>query len=992
MTKFKSIITVGVVFATLLSSLSIINFSIVDTIKNAQALGTTTTNQSTTAVSSATNSSRSSALASAQTVIQAEQSKLATMLPTGKKELKKPISLDYTNPKFENDLSSIQKFSIRQSLRKWKGELPIDNKFTVTSWADIKSDTKDSKVQSKKQNPNTSNSIVVYMWATTLNPNWPTGKVPTEEESESGDPRYTRTEFNVLLKQYGKQGQWSATIERSQELKKESTDIIESKEDAKVIQDLFGTDKNDNKFTGTEEILVDGSSSSSSISSSTNSSSVLSSSTNSSSLSSSSTSKSSFISSSTISSNNSTANTFTTPKPILPVVTITISSNNTKTSSSSNSVSSYSSISSSSSSTNSDSSKPNTTSFLDSILGFGSVKASAGEYDYSWPWKAGDTWTVFKTRDDGKCLNKSFGWHGCGEFSGLDGNGNPSLDLFPPSKYNYTDSYIELLAPVTGTLNRLCADSQNVSMAIGDMRILHVSASDYIGTVGQNISVKKSQKIGKVATQDSIGAGYGGAFNGPSCGSSRGIHTHIKFIANGLNIDGQQIWHYGDYSSFTSNNTNTPPPPTYTNPNTQPINQRNSNYSGFDTGLNFDVVGGVDGNGTQVKLWTNNGLINQKWGYDSTTKEIRGLSNKCLDGGAVWLQPIPSNTYLRLHDCHGGTNQKWQADSSGRIHSLYNLDWCIDAANLNVSGSILYLYNCHTGYNQQWDVWKLGMPTNNNFNRFNKALAYRPNTNLRFDVVGANGQDQTRVQLWQDNGQIHQKWGYDYNSEQIIGLNDKCLDAGNINDPSNRWLRISGCHSGTNQKWVVDTQGRLKTRASDTLCLDSAQSGTNGSWLYMYTCHNGENQTFSSDAGIKVVNYNNYKQLYLSYNSYFVFDIQGASDNDQTPIKLFQRTGNWNQNFTYNGQTQEFRNQNGKCIDGGAMWSTNGWDRGIRINNCHGQSNQKWWIDGSGRIHSNYYVPNIGDTCLDANDGTVNGSFIFSAACNTGGNQRWSGL
>jgi hypothetical protein len=74
MTKFKSIITVGVVFASLLSSLSNINFSIVDTIKNAQALGTTTTNPATSTTNSATNSSLSSALASTQTVIAAEQS------------------------------------------------------------------------------------------------------------------------------------------------------------------------------------------------------------------------------------------------------------------------------------------------------------------------------------------------------------------------------------------------------------------------------------------------------------------------------------------------------------------------------------------------------------------------------------------------------------------------------------------------------------------------------------------------------------------------------------------------------------------------------------------------------------------------------------------------------------------------------------------------------------------------------------------------------
>ena len=126
--------------------------------------------------------------------------------------------------------------------------------------------------------------------------------------------------------------------------------------------------------------------------------------------------------------------------------------------------------------------------------------------------------------------------------------------MFPPSSQNYSNSYIEILAPKSGNLNRVCVDTNNVSAAIGEMRILHMSTSEFVGIVDKDVAVKKSQKIGKAATQNN---GYfGDIINGPfGCGVSAGIHTHIKFIANGMNIDGQQIWHYGNYSSFTSQNT-----------------------------------------------------------------------------------------------------------------------------------------------------------------------------------------------------------------------------------------------------------------------------------------------------------------------------------------------------------------------------------------------------------------------------------------------------
>jgi hypothetical protein len=119
-----------------------------------------------------------------------QQSELVDNLPNGKKQLKKKLALEYTNSKFETDLNSEQKLAILQSLKKWKGELPVNNRFTVTSLADIKSNTNDSTKQSKKKNSNTPNSKVVYMWASIPNPNLDNNTPYDAEDYEEGDPRF----------------------------------------------------------------------------------------------------------------------------------------------------------------------------------------------------------------------------------------------------------------------------------------------------------------------------------------------------------------------------------------------------------------------------------------------------------------------------------------------------------------------------------------------------------------------------------------------------------------------------------------------------------------------------------------------------------------------------------------------------------------------------------------------------------------------------------
>jgi hypothetical protein len=170
-----------------------------------------------------------------------------------KKLLKRRLSLNYTADRFEFQLNSNQKQAILKSLKKWKGELPIDNKFTITHIANLKSDTLDASKHHKKQKTTTQNALVIYMRSQTQNPNYNPNNA---NENEEEDSKHINTEFNVLLKQ-NKNGNWMASLERDSEVKTESADIIETDEDAQIYKDLFATDIADNAFTATEEVLID---------------------------------------------------------------------------------------------------------------------------------------------------------------------------------------------------------------------------------------------------------------------------------------------------------------------------------------------------------------------------------------------------------------------------------------------------------------------------------------------------------------------------------------------------------------------------------------------------------------------------------------------------------------------------------------------------------------------------------------------------------------
>jgi Ricin-type beta-trefoil lectin domain len=320
----------------------------------------------------------------------------------------------------------------------------------------------------------------------------------------------------------------------------------------------------------------------------------------------------------------------------------------------------------------------------------------------------------------------------------------------------------------------------------------------------------------------------------------------------------------------------------------------------------------------------------------------------------------------------------------------------MERTNLGVSSALnngdeIYVLPCSSDSRQRWYIFDLAItqaavpneqPTT--FNRQNGLIWYDSDWNKVFDVNGANPTNGTPVKLWDRNAGAAQRWGFDSNTRQIKGLNNKCLDAGDVNNGSNRWLRINDCHDGSHQKWFRDSIGRLHTEAKTSLCVDSPNNNMTGSQLYLYPCHNWNNQKFSTD-NMSIRSVETFQKLSLNNDSRYGFDITNGNNSNQTPIKTYWYWGDNRQKFEYNSSTQEIRNINGKCVDAGDINNPN--NRWIRINDCsNGGTNQKWYADMWGRIHS---VANT-NLCAESWQWGNNGSTINMESCSSSGGQAWT--
>ncbi len=160
---------------------------------------------------------------------------------------------------------------------------------------------------------------------------------------------------------------------------------------------------------------------------------------------------------------------------------------------------------------------------------------------------------------------------------------------------------------------------------------------------------------------------------------------------------------------------------------------------------------------------------------------------------------------------------------------------------LEFNGAIL---TCEENDNAGKQIQSTNIPENL-YNSTNGLISYSANPALVMTVVNSNPNDQTAVRLQTNINNLHQKWRYDPQTREIQGLNDKCLDAGNTNDSSNRWLRIQTCSKKDNQQWYSDNKSRIHSLANFGMCIELKYDTEYVYKLVLNPCSDNENQEFN---------------------------------------------------------------------------------------------------------------------------------------------------
>ncbi|WP_042404847.1 arabinofuranosidase catalytic domain-containing protein [Streptacidiphilus carbonis] len=117
----------------------------------------------------------------------------------------------------------------------------------------------------------------------------------------------------------------------------------------------------------------------------------------------------------------------------------------------------------------------------------------------------------------------------------------------------------------------------------------------------------------------------------------------------------------------------------------------------------LDVPNGTTTAGTQVQIYTCNGLAPQAWTHTSggqLTVTDSGVTD-CLDASG---QGTTSGTKVIIYPCNSQSNQQWTLNSNGTVTGDQS-GLCLDVTGASTAnGALAELWTCNGGSNQQWTL------------------------------------------------------------------------------------------------------------------------------------------------------------------------------------------------------------------------------------------------------------------------------------------------
>jgi hypothetical protein len=166
----------------------------------------------------------------------------------------------------------------------------------------------------------------------------------------------------------------------------------------------------------------------------------------------------------------------------------------------------------------------------------------------------------------------------------------------------------------------------------------------------------------------------------------------------------------------------------------------------------------LNGSGTDLSLSIRNAAgadrLRHAWGDDSPGGQVTAIVNrnsgKCVD---VVSASSADGAEIIQWDCHGGTNQQWEARSTGDGHvqliSRHSAK-CLDVSGASTAnGARVILWPCNGGTNQQWQL-------RDNGGGYVQIVARHSGRCL--DVIGSSTANGTRLQQYDCQGTAAQQW------------------------------------------------------------------------------------------------------------------------------------------------------------------------------------------------------------------------------------------
>jgi streptogrisin C len=111
------------------------------------------------------------------------------------------------------------------------------------------------------------------------------------------------------------------------------------------------------------------------------------------------------------------------------------------------------------------------------------------------------------------------------------------------------------------------------------------------------------------------------------------------------------------------------------------------------------------------------------------------------------------------------------------------------------------------------------------------------------DVPGASFVDGARLQMWDCNGTVAQRWTFTGGMVQAGG---KCMDVAGASTADGTAIQLVGCNGNQAQQFVLTSAGDLVSVLANK-CVDIAGADSStGAKLLLWPCHGGANQKWSA--------------------------------------------------------------------------------------------------------------------------------------------------